>query len=94
VIVGRVKGDCVRCADLEEHLVFGLVRWLKVKEMEDKKVEMWPQIRLASRNGEGGRLLRVELGPDCEEGLEGQAKVDLTGNKVTSWSHLLCLLSN
>lgn len=22
--------------------------------MEDKKVEMWPQIRLASRNGEGG----------------------------------------
>lgn len=25
------------------------------KEMENKKVEMWPQIRLASRNPEGGR---------------------------------------
>lgn len=65
------------------------------KEMEDKKVEMWPQIRSASRNEEeGGSLLSVELGPDGEEGLEGQAKVDLTGNKVTSWGHLLCLLSN
>lgn len=64
------------------------------KEMEDKKVEMWPQIRLAPRNGEGGSLLSVELSPVCEEGLEGQAKVDLTGNKVTSQGHLLCLLSN
>lgn len=32
----------------------------------------------------GGREFSVELGPDCEEGLEGQAKVDVTGSKVTS----------
>lgn len=32
----------------------------------------------------GGREFSVELDPDCEEGLEGQAKVDVTGSKVTS----------
>lgn len=35
--------------------------------------------------GGAGSLFSVELGPDCEEeGLEGQAKVSLSGNKVTS----------
>lgn len=46
-------------------------------------------IRLAQGTGWGGwggegNVFSVELGPDCEEGLEGQAKVSLTGNKVTS----------